>query len=98
MSLCALVQALFRPPKEEDKLRTGGGGGDMGVPVLKPREATGPDGALEPASYSEDELKTLKKLVDKVFAFAYIWSIGVSVQEGDWEKMDAFLKEQVCMH
>jgi len=98
-SVTALVQALLRPQKEDDLKRTGGGGGDGGVVELKPlvTEATGPSNeGCECAEYTPEEMVVLKKIVDKVFAFSLVWSVGASCQEQDWEKMDEFLRETIC--
>jgi dynein heavy chain, axonemal len=48
----------------------------------------------------EDAMKTLSlpeaellQLINKLFAFAFIWSIGGSVSDSNWEQMDDYVRE-----
>jgi dynein heavy chain len=94
VAVASLVQSIFRPATPDDAKRTGGGGGETGIAELKPCDGDG--AGRVPAAYSKEETDTLKKLADKVFAFAYVWALGASVQEQDWEKFDDFFRENVA--
>jgi len=92
MSLAAFIQALYRPSLDSDLNKTGGGGGDTGIQttLLKPLNE---DGTFQ--EYAKEEIEILNKIADKVFTFAFIWSIGASCREQDWEKFDLFTRDNV---
>ena len=46
-------------------------------------------------SYSQSEVEALMALADKVFAFSFVWSLGASCSETDWEKFDEFAREEL---
>ena len=91
VSLAALFNSLFRPVADGDTARTGGGGGDTGVAGIKSLcESTS-----STPSYSNEEIEALMAIADKVFAFSFVWSIGVSCAEKEWEKFDEFAREEL---